>query len=61
MILGIFFLFQKEENLSDADGFTKQSLDKMEKWIDIKLVLLLKDFDKLKALNILKTSPLLPK
>ena len=24
MILGILFLFQKEENLLDADGFTKK-------------------------------------
>ena len=53
MILRILFLFQKEENLSYADGFTKESLDQMEKWIDIKLVLLLKDFHKLKALTIL--------
>ena len=29
----------------------------MEKWINIKLVLLLKDFHKLKALTILKPSP----
>ena len=37
----------------------KTSLDQMEKWIDIKLVLSLKDFHKLKALTILKPSPLL--
>ena len=42
-------------------GFTKQSLDQMENWIDIKLFLSLKDFEKLKELTILKPSPLLPK
>ena len=54
-ILGIFFLFQKEENLSDEDGFTKPSLDQMEKWIDINLVLLLKDFHKFKAFDYTET------
>ena len=60
-ILGILFLFQREENLLDANGFIEQSLDQMEKWINIKFILFLNDFHKLKALNILKPSPLFPK
>ena len=61
MILGILFLFQREENLSDENGFTKPSLDHMEKWINIKLILFLNDFRKLKALTIMKHYPLFPK
>ena len=61
MIHGILFLYQRDENLLDANGFTELSMDQMEKLINIKLVLLLSVFHKLKALTTLKPSPLLPK
>ena len=61
MIHGILFPFQRDENLLDANRFTEPSMDQMEKLINIKLVLLLRVFHKLKALTILKPSPLLPK
>ena len=61
MIHGIFFLFQREENLLDVNASTEPSLDHMENLINIKLVLFLRAFHKFKSLTILKPSPLFPK
>ena len=40
--------------------FIEQILDQMEKWINIKLVLLLNDFHNLRTLTTLKPCPLFP-
>jgi len=61
MIHEILFLSQRDENLLDANRFKKPSVDQMEKFIIINLILLLRVFYKLKALSILKPSPLFPK
>eukprot|EP00253_Pinus_taeda_P002495 PITA_02495 len=49
MIHGILFLYQRDENLLDANWFTEPSMDQMGKLINIKLVLLLRVFHNAEA------------
>ena len=54
MILGILYLFQKEENLLDENGSIELSMHQMEVLKDTRLDYFPKDFSKLKELTIMK-------
>ena len=58
MILGILYLFQKEEKFSDVNGSIELSMDQMEVSKDTTFGKLPKDFPKLSELTIMKPFPL---
>ena len=51
MILGILFLFQKEENLLDADGFTKKKFGLDGKVDKHKALLVAKGFSQVEGID----------
>jgi hypothetical protein len=51
MILGILYLFQKEENLSDVNGCIELSMHQMEVLKDIRLWLVAKGFSQVEGID----------
>ena len=55
MIHGILFLFQRDENLLDANGFIEPSMDQMEKVDEHKSHLVDKGFSQIEGIDYIKT------